>query len=168
MGAADSTVTLRRRARSRRLPSQRHPKEGRYACDGGGPVRHEEAGGGGRRGAPRARSPRGAGAVGRQRRLPQRPSRDHGTAAVTRIAPFLWMTLTVVCASALASARLPCCPPRPFAFTNEVAYCCRRGDLRTDERRSEKPERPDGLTDGSASRPQEILRGRKRAAALRS
>src|SRR2546425_12244037 len=47
MGAADSTVTLRRRARSRRLPSQRYPKEGRYACDGGG-----------RRGAPRAPSPR--------------------------------------------------------------------------------------------------------------
>src|SRR2546428_5787754 len=36
MGAADSTVTLRRRARSRRLPSQRYPKEGRYACDVGG------------------------------------------------------------------------------------------------------------------------------------
>src|SRR2546422_8755388 len=29
MGAADSTVTLRRRARSRSLPSQRYPKEGR-------------------------------------------------------------------------------------------------------------------------------------------
>src|SRR3989442_4668780 len=36
MGAADSAVTLRRRARSRRLPSQRYPKEGRYACDVGG------------------------------------------------------------------------------------------------------------------------------------
>src|SRR5207249_9821097 len=56
-------------------------KEGRHACNRGGSVRREEAGRGGGRRAGRAASPRGAGAVGGQRRLPQRFARDHGRLA---------------------------------------------------------------------------------------
>ena len=50
---------------------------GGHARDGGGALRGPEAGGGGGRGGDGSGAARGARALGGQRRLPQRPARDH-------------------------------------------------------------------------------------------